>query len=436
MIALNLFLIVVLILGTALFVATEFAIVKLRPSRVNQMVLEGKKNAIAVQKVTSNLDGYLSACQLGITITALGLGWLGKPAVESLLYPLLEDRLPAELVSFISFIVAFSVITFLHVVVGELAPKTMAIQKAELVSTICAPPIIFFYKIMYPFIWVLNGSAGRLIRLFGMRPAKEHEDSHSEEELRIILSESYKSGHINKSEYGYVSKIFEFDEILAREIMIPRTDMVCLEVNDSPEKSLRIIKEEQFTRFPVMENDKDHIIGFINTKKYFLQRSVNTDIKLSDILQPILSFSEATPVKELLTTMQKQHVHMVILVDEYGGTSGLITIEDILEEIVGEIRDEFDSEEKPDIETINVNHFIVDGKIPLSTVRDLFNIEMEDHELETIGGWLYSKNGALKKGGRLEFNGLTFIVREKDHTRIRRVEIMKSSAEEVTEVTH
>ena len=239
MLTINVLLIIVLIIATAFFVATEFAIVKLRPSRVDQMVQEGKKNAWAVQKVTSNLDGYLSACQLGITVTALGLGWLGKPTVEKILHPLFEQMtLPSEMVSFLSFIIAFSFITFLHVVIGELAPKSLAIQKSELVSIICAKPIIWFYRIMYPFIWVLNGSANRFIRIFGLRPAKEHEEAHSEEELRIILSDSYKSGMINQSEYGYVNRIFAFDDLMAREIMVPRTDMICLDLYDSWKKIL------------------------------------------------------------------------------------------------------------------------------------------------------------------------------------------------------
>lgn len=428
MITFNLLLIVVLILGTALFVATEFAIVKLRPSRVNQMVAEGRRNALAVQKVTSNLDGYLSACQLGITVTALGLGWMGKPTVETLLNPLLAGILPAEAVSFISFIAAFSLITFLHVVVGELAPKSLAIQKAEMVSVICAPPMIFFYKIMYPFIWVLNGSANKLIRMFGLRPAKEHEEAHTEEELRIILSESYKSGNINQSEYGYVNRIFKFDEMLAREIMVPRTDMVCLDVQNTPEQNMSIIKEEQFTRFPVIDTEKDNVIGLINTKQLFLKRSDQPEVELSQLLQPVISVSEATPIQKLLKLMQKQQVHMVILHDEYGGTSGLITIEDILEEIVGEIQDEFDAEEKPDVEIINDEHIIVDGKVPLSTVSELLHVPFEDEDFDTIGGWLYNQNTTLKKGSKWVFNELTFVIKERDRHRIRKVEIMKSPA--------
>ncbi len=320
---LNLFLVAILIILTAFFVATEFAIIRIRPSRVDQMVVEGKKNALAVQRVTTNLDGYLSACQLGITITALALGWLGEPTVESLLRPLFERiQIGENLTHILSFGIAFFLMTYLHVVLGELAPKTLAIQKAEQISVLCAPLIIVFHKIMYPFIWMLNGSANKLIRLFGMKPASEHEEAHSEEEIRIILSESYQSGKINKTEFGYVNRIFNFDELLAREIMIPRTDMMCLYANKSLEENITIIKREQYTRFPVAMENKDNIVGMINTKQFFLSYDNQKDFDLKKLLRPVLTVSEVMPVKLLLKRMQQENVHIALLMDEYGGTSG------------------------------------------------------------------------------------------------------------------
>ncbi len=429
MLTVNLLLVALLIVLTAFFVATEFAIVKMRPSRVDQLVQEGNKNAWAIQKVTSNLDGYLSACQLGITITALGLGWLGEPTVEKILHPLLKGfSLPEQFVSLLSFGIAFALITYLHVVLGELAPKTLAIQKAEAVTAIVARPIIFFYNVMYPFIWLLNGSANRLIRLFGLRPANEHEEAHSEEELKIILSESYKSGNINQTEFGYVERIFAFDELLARDIMVPRTDMVCLDVNKTLEEILQTMRMEQFTRFPVIHGDKDNVVGMLNTKKFFLSQGDNRQPSdMFHMLQPVCTASEATPISELLKTMQKNRVHMVLLVDEYGGSSGLVTIEDILEEIVGEIRDEFDGEEVPEIELVNENHIIVDGKVSLTSLGEMLHIEFEQEEdFTTIGGWLYSKNPAIRKGSHFVYRDYTFSVKEKDRLRIRKVEIKRN----------
>lgn len=426
MITLNLVLVALLIAATAFFVATEFAIVKIRPSRVDQMVLENRKNALAVKKVTDNLDGYLSACQLGITITALALGWLGEPTVEKLLHPVLEPlHLPAEAMSVLSFSIAFILMTYLHVVLGELAPKTIAIQKAEWIATITAKPIMFFYKIMYPFIWLLNGSANSLVRLMGMKPVKEHEDAHSEEELRIILTESYESGKINNTEYGYVNRIFAFDDMLAREIMVPRTDMVCLHLDRTLEENLRIIKEEQYTRFPVIKESKDVIIGMVNTKQFFLRYDDNPNIELTELIIPVMAVPDSIPIKSLLRNMQQERAHIAVLVDEYGGTSGMITIEDILEEIVGEIRDEFDAEEKQDIEIIDDTHMIVDGKMSIAHMNELLGVHIESDGPDTIGGWLYGQHAELKKGSEWHFRNYTFRVKEKERHRIRKIEIIR-----------
>lgn len=387
---LNLLLVAVLILLTAFFVATEFAIIRLRGSRVDQLVQEGRKNATSVQKVQSNLDGYLSACQLGITITALGLGWLGEPTIEKMLHPLFSAlELGEEASTLISFLLAFICMTYIHVVLGELAPKTLAIQKAEQISLLTAKPIMYFYKVMYPFIWLLNGSANVLIRMFGLKPAKEHEEAHSEEEIQIIVSESYQSGKINKTEYGYVNRIFAFDDLLANEIMVPRTDMVCLFTNNTLEENLNIIRSEQYTRFPIASDSKDNIIGMINTKHVFLNYDRHSDSHSFDfrkLVHPVLKVPEHMPVNKLLTKMQKERVHIAILVDEYGGTSGLITMEDILEEIVGEIRDEFDDDETKEIEKVDDHTFILDGKVLLSEVNELFASRLYHDSVDTIGG--------------------------------------------------
>jgi len=406
----NLFMIALLILLTAFFVATEFAIIRLRSSRIDQLVLEGRKNALAVQRVTSNLDAYLSACQLGITITALGLGWLGEPTVEKMLLPLFEHFALNDNISHIlSFLIAFLSVTFLHVVVGELAPKTWAIQKAEFISFLTARPIILFHKFLYPFIWLLNGSANALVRLFGLTPATEHEEAHSEEEIQIILNESYQSGKINNTEYGYVSRIFAFDELLAKEIMVPRTDMICLYTNKSLAENMEIIRKEQYTRFPVALESKDNIVGMINTKQLFLEYETDRDLDFKKLVHPVLSVSEVTPVKMLLKRMQLDRVHIAILVDEYGGTSGLITIEDILEEIVGEIRDEFDADERKEIEQLADNCYLLDGKVSLSELSDLTGMNFEEEDVDTVGGWLYSQVADPKPGKEHFFEKYKFI---------------------------
>lgn len=424
--ALNLVLVAFLIGLSAFFVAVEFALVRVRPSRIDQMIAEGNKRALAVKQAVANLDGYLSACQLGITITSLGLGWLGEPTVEKILHPVFESMsIPDALASFLSFVIAFVAITYLHVVVGELAPKTIAIRKAETVALLTSGPIIWFNRVMYPFIWLLNGSANQLVKLFGIKPASEHEDAHSEEELQIIINESFESGKINQAEFGYVSRIFAFDEMLAKEIMVPRTDMVCLYLNKTNEENLEIIREEQYTRFPVVNESKDDIIGIINTKQFFLELYGNDEpVDLSSLIQPVSAVHETTPVKDLLKKMQKDGVHIAVLVDEYGGTSGIVTIEDVLEQIVGEIRDEFDADEEEEIQIVNEHYIIMDGKVSLSKVNDMFMSSLDADEWDTIGGWLYSHRPEMNEQEEYEYENLTFVLLEKDKNRFYKVAIV------------
>lgn len=424
--ALNLVLVALLIGLSAFFVAVEFALVRVRPSRIDQMIAEGNKRALAVKQAVANLDGYLSACQLGITITSLGLGWLGEPTVEKILHPVFESMsIPDALASFLSFVIAFVAITYLHVVVGELAPKTIAIRKAETVALLTSGPIIWFNRVMYPFIWLLNGSANQLVKLFGIKPASEHEEAHSEEELQIIINESFESGKINQAEFGYVSRIFAFDEMLAKEIMVPRTDMVCLYLNKTNEENLEIIREEQYTRFPVVNESKDDIIGIINTKQFFLELYGNDEpVDLSSLIQPVSAVHETTPVKDLLKKMQKDGVHIAVLVDEYGGTSGIVTIEDVLEQIVGEIRDEFDADEEEEIQIVNEHYIIMDGKVSLSKVNDMFTASLDADEWDTVGGWLYSHRPEMNEQEEYEYENLTFVLLEKDKNRFYKVAIV------------
>jgi CBS domain containing-hemolysin-like protein len=430
LLTINLFLIILLIALTAFFVATEFAIVKVRTSRIEQLVVEGKKGSLAAKKVVSHLDEYLSACQLGITITALGLGWLGEPTVEKLLHPLFEYfHLNATITHILSFGIAFAIVTFLHVVVGELAPKTIAIQKAEAVTLLFATPIIWFYRIMYPFIWLLNGSARVIIGVFGLKPASDHELAHSEEELRILLSESYESGEINKNELKYVNNIFEFDERIAKEIMVPRTEIVTVSIDDHFEDILHTIKDERYTRYPVVDGDKDNILGFINVKELLtvalLKENSERELQVKDFINPIIRVIETIPIHDLLIKMQKERKHIAILMDEYGGTSGLVTVEDIIEEIVGEIRDEFDEDEVPEIRKLKDNHYILDAKLLITDVNKLLFTDLSDEDIDTIGGWFLSHNFDAEVGSILEAEGYQFIVQKIDGHQIQYLEVKK-----------
>nr|WP_263327551.1 hemolysin family protein [Neobacillus sp. Marseille-Q6967] len=436
MLILNLFLVALLIAFTAFFVATEFAIVKVRGSRIDQLIAEGKKGAEAAKHVTSHLDEYLSACQLGITVTALGLGWLGEPTVEKLLFPLFERlELNESVAHILSFGLAFASVTFLHVVIGELAPKTVAIQRAEQVTLLTSKTLILFYKIMYPFIWVLNSSARVLAGWFGFKPVSENELGLSEEELRILLSESYESGEINKRELEYVNNIFEFDERIAKEIMVPRTEMVTLDMNYSIEEVRDVIKKEKYTRYPVViDGDKDNILGLINIKDILTadisKEEILKDTTLKPILKPVIRVIETLPIHDLLVKMQKERSHMAILLDEYGGTSGLVTVEDILEEIVGEIRDEYDVDEVAEIRKLNTDHYLFNAKVLVTQVNDTLGTHLSDEEMDTIGGWFLTRNFDAKKGDEIEEDGFMFKVREIQGHHIMLLEAKKVKKEE------
>ena len=426
----------ILIALTAFFVATEFAIVKVRQSRIDQLVAEGKAGSFAAKQVTTHLDEYLSACQLGITVTALGIGMVGESTFEFILHPLFETLgIPTNYIQGFTIAAAFIIATFLHVVVGELAPKTIAIQKAEAITLAFAKPIQVFYKIMYPFIWLLNGSARVLLKLFGMKPASEHELSHTEEELRLLLSESYKSGEINVNELKYVNNVFEFDDKIAREIMVPRTDIVGFEVNATFEEVLTQISEERYTRYPIYEGDRDNILGFLNIKDFLTlgmkNRIQSETFTLQDFINPVICTIETTPIHDLLQKMQKERTHIVILLDEYGGTSGMVTVEDILEELVGEIRDEFDDDEIPEIRKIGEDHYIIYSKVLLDDVAKLLNIELEHPDVDTIGGWYFTNDMDLDIANSIYYEGYQFAIKEKEGHQIHYLEVKKGTPETV-----
>lgn len=427
---LNVFLLFFLIALTAFFVASEFAIVKVRTSRIDQQIAEGNTKAHSAKRVISNLDEYLSACQLGITITALGLGWLGEPTIERLLRPLFESlNLQASITHILSFVIAFAVVTFLHVVIGELAPKTFAIQKAEAITLTFSKPLIWFYRIMYPFIWILNGSARIVTGLFGLKPVSEHEMAHSEEELRIILSESLKSGEINPSEFQYVDRIFEFDNRVAKEIMVPRTEIVSLPEESTLSEILDVILDERYTRYPVTSGDKDNILGIINVKEILtdcVRKKCEGEKPLLQYIKPVIRVIETIPIHDLLLKMQKDRSHMALLLDEYGGTAGLVTVEDILEEIVGEIRDEFDADELPHVQKLDEGHFILDAKLLISEANDLLGTNLSEEDVDTIGGWILTQKYDLVQGDFVEEEGYKFIIQEIEGHHISYIEVIKT----------
>ncbi|MDF2683161.1 MAG: HlyC/CorC family transporter [Brevibacillus sp.] len=423
---LNLLLVLFLVFLNGFFVAAEFSLVKVRQTRLTQLVSEGNhKSARYAQKVTQQLDAYLSACQLGITLASLGLGWVGEPAIAHYVEPMMAFfHLPHYLESPISLAIAFAIITFLHIVFGELAPKSLAIQKAEATSLWTAGPLMFFYKISYPLIWLLNGAANLFMRRLGIEPVTENESAHTEEEIRLLVTQSHKSGHIDQTELALVDNVFEFSERLAREIMIPRIDMICLYDDNTFDENLAIMRDSRHSRFPVAHEDKDRLIGFVHTSDFYLSALTTGKAELNDFLRPLLTVPESMEISHVLRLMQKRRSQLAIVIDEYGGTAGILTMEDILEEIVGDIKDEFDEHERPEIEESSNNALSVSGKTLLTELNDYITIEVVSDEVDTIAGWLYSQlNEEVGNGKAVMFQGYLFTISELENHRITRVGI-------------
>lgn len=422
----NLLILAVLIILTAFFVASEFAVVKIRMSRIDQLIAEGNKKAIVAKKVTSDLDYYLSACQLGITVTALGLGAIGKPVVARLMYPVFEFLQVSDAVaSIVSYAIAFILVTFLHVVVGEMAPKTLAIQFSEKMTLLLAPPLYWFGKIMYPFIWALNGTSRVILRAFGVKPAG-HEEVYSEDELKIIMAQSYEGGEINQTKLEYMENVFSFDERATKDIMIPRKELVVLDLNMDYAEIIQLLDSNNYTRYPVTEDgDKDRIVGVVNVKKMLPHIVAGRERHLKEFVRTLPIVFEVTPIKEAMLKMQQEQVHMALVVDEYGGTAGILTMEDILEEIVGEIRDEFDTDEVADIQKIGDHEFLVNGRVLLEELEKEIGISFEAHDdIDTIGGWIQYKQGAdVKPGDTIQQGEHVWTVVETDNLQIRKVSL-------------
>lgn len=427
---LNVILVVLLILLTAFFVASEYSIIRVRISRINQLAVEGNKNAKAVQSIIGRLDEFLSACQLGTTLTSLALGWLGESTIEELLHPLFVLlHIPDALTSILSFLLAFLLLTYLEVVIGELVPKSFAIQIAEPMALFFARPMIVFYRLTYPFNWVLSRSSRLITGLFGIKPISEHEAAQSEAELRFALSEGYKSGSITPTEYRYLNNVFDFDELVGSEIMVPRTEMVYIAQDASLAQFYEVIRLEPYSLIPVaLEGDKDKIIGLLNVKEVLRdvihKQHVPEDF-IAPFIRPVLQLIETVPARELLGRMQKENIHMAVLLDEYGGTAGMVTLEDILEEIVGDIPSKSDTEPPPTptITKLGEKHYQLQPQALIHEVNRRLGTDIEAGEAYTIGGWIWSRKFNIREGDSVVEDGFEFTVTVMEQQHIRKIEV-------------
>lgn len=429
---LKLLLTIFLVFLNGFFVAAEFAIVKVREIRIASLIERGHSQAKVAQKVINNLDAYLSATQLGITFASLGLGWLGEPTLTQFIGPALTAiGTPAWMIQPISFIIAFSIITFLHIVLGEMAPKSLAIRKSEQTTLWTAKPLHLFYKLFYPFIVILNGTANLILRWLGVPMDPEQQQAHTEEEIRMLVAQSHQSGMIDQTELSLLDNVFEFADRVAREVMVPRVDLVCLYTDDSLEENLQTIKNARHTRFPLCHEDKDNIIGIVHIRHVYECLLENKKPNLVELASPVLRVPETIEIKDLLHILQKNRMGMAIVVDEYGGTSGLVTTEDIIEEIVGEIQDEFD-DERPFFQK-NGTETSIDARLLIEEVNEYFNIDIHDPDNDTIGGWVFSRLQEIPQvGDSIQYDDFHFTVEEMDQHSITRLLVKSLSREETS----
>lgn len=424
-----------LVLLNGFFVATEYALMHVRSSRVNALAAEGNRRAKIAMNIVGNLTAYISTCRMGITMTAIGVGWLGGPVMVAILNPFLQAlNVSDRIASIIGFIFAFAIIAAFHYTVSQQIPKVTAIQKSQQMALWSAIPISLFYKLAWPLVWLLNKFSYGMLKIAGIRPTIEHE-AHSEEEIRILVKESHQEGMIDHAEHILIDNIFEFKETVGREIMIPRTDVACLYANKTFEENLKIASQEMQTRYPICDPDKDHIIGFVHIKD-LLKATTDGRHNIRSIIRPLLSVHDYMPIRDILKQMQKKRTEIALLIDEYGGTSGLVTMEDILEEIVGEIYDEFD-EGRPVIEKKDVHTHSVDGLLHIDEFNEFFGLDIQTDDYDTIGGWMYAQlNSSPKESQSVHYDGFQMIVDEVDHYRISRITVKKStSRQEAVSIT-
>jgi CBS domain containing-hemolysin-like protein len=430
--SLNLFAALVLIALNGFFVAAEFALVRVRDSRLVQLEQEGSARAGVVRNTLHDLDAYLSVCQVGITVASLALGWVGEPAVSALIAPGLEALGIGNesIINLVAVILGFAVITYAHLVFGEQAPKYFSIQRAEETALSISRPLRLFEVLFRPLVWLVNASTNLVLRPWNIRLGEEME-AHSEEELRIMISSSTSSGVLDPQEREYLNNVFDFGDTVAREIMVPRPDVEALPYDAPLEELVENAAFGRYTRYPVYEDDFDHVLGAVHVKDLF--RAAKEDgesFDLKPLIRDCLVVPENKRIEDILQEFQKRKLQMAIVIDEWGSVEGLITIEDILEEIVGEIQDEFD-EPEASIEPIGEDTYAIDGRIPISNVNEYFELDLPNEDFDTIGGYVLGALGRPPEPGDVvEVDGATLRVKSVDGPRVSMLTFERSEVQD------
>ena len=427
-ILLKIFSVIVLVFINGFFVAAEFAYVAIRRSRIETLASEGKAAAIRLLEILDNLNAYLSASQLGITLASLGLGALGEPVVEAVLGGWLA-ALPESARHIVSYAIAFTIVTTLHIVLGEQAPKLFGLTQAEKVAMLTTLPMKIFYKTFKPFIHTLDWASAKTVNLFGIEATSEHASIYTEEEIRQLINLSQESGHLNEEERTLIHSVFEFSETTVREAMIPRTEVVAIPHTSTPEDLAKVFREYGYSRLPVYRDSMDDMLGVIHSKdvmQYLLVRP--RMFKIDRVIKKPLYVVDTARLEDVLRQMQKAKTHFGFVVDEHGGIEGIITLEDLLEEIVGDISDEHDEEVEEQIQENADGSYILDGGLAVRDINRHLNLDLPvSDSYTTIAGFLMDEAGEiLNEGEKVKFNGHTFSIERVDKRRILKVRMEKS----------
>lgn len=418
--------VVVLVLANAFFVAAEFALVGARRSRLEELIQQGERKAILARRAVQSLGRYISATQLGITLASLGLGWVGEPALAGIIaraFTWLPDPIQSYATHGAAVIVAFSIITVLHIILGELVPKAMALLYPEQVSMWVTAPLMGFTWVMAIPITALNGTANALLNLLGINPTGEHERLHSPDEIRILVGQSQEGGSLEEQDARLLEGVFEFGEKTAQDVMTPRTRMIALEADASVQRAAAVIATAGRSRYPVYADTLDDIVGVVHAKAILAVLREDPNRAVKDVIRPPLFVPGTRKIEDVLTDMKRQRSHLAVVLDEYGGTAGLVTMEDLLEEIVGDIEDEYDRTDRPAPRPDGAA--ILDGGLPLTDLPEQAGIEIEDENYTTLGGYLFGRLGRLPKpGDQVPVADRTFEVTEMDGRRVKSVRLL------------
>ncbi len=424
--------VLVLVAANGFFVAAEFALVGVRTSRIETLVASGNSAAKRLMGLLKNLNSYLSACQLGITLASLALGWIGEPAIARLLEGPLSG-LSDTLRHGISFAIAFSIITSLHIVLGEQAPKLIGLASAERVALAVALPLEIFYKVFSLPIRALDWASARTVQLVGIKATSEHASTYTEEELRKLVDISRESGHLRAEERRLIHRVFEFSDTLVREAMVPRTEMAAIPDTCDLEEITKAFEQHRYSRLPVYRESLDDVCGFVHSKDVMPYLLHPEKFRLEDVLQPAMYVVDTARLEAVLRQMQKAKMHFGFVVDEHGGLEGVITLEDLLEEIVGEISDEHDEEVNEQITEVDQATYVLDGGLAVRDLNRRLKLSVPESEAyTTIGGFLMTEAGhVLKPGEVVQHDGLVFKVERVEKRRVMRVklEIIKTDGE-------